>query len=138
MGHTPVYGPGGKLSHRTQDGTRVTSQTRRKASGKRLRDGDYCMPKVANPGNVIDCGPAGGGNIGHPLAHENEAPFAERVAEWFVRSCCPPGGVVLDPFSGSGTTAAMASRYGRRFIAVDNRASQTELGRRRVREQASG
>lgn len=56
------------------------------------------------------------------------------LAEWFVRSCCPPGGIVLDPFSGSGTTAVVASRFGRRAIGADIRLSQCRLSWRRLNE----
>ncbi|MGL4513806.1 MAG: DNA methyltransferase, partial [Lacipirellulaceae bacterium] len=84
--------------------------------------------------NVIDCGAAGGGNIGSKLASENEAPFPETLAEFFVRSFCPPGGVVLDPFAGSGTTAAVAKRCGRSSVSVDLRESQCELTHRRIAE----
>ena len=41
---------------------------------------------------------------------------------------------MLDPFSGSGTTAAVCVQTGRRFIAGDIRMSQCELTRLRVRE----
>jgi 16S rRNA G966 N2-methylase RsmD len=37
----------------------------------------------------------------------------------FVESYCPPGGVVLDPFAGSGVTGIEAVRRGRRAILVD-------------------
>jgi DNA modification methylase len=70
--------------------------------------------------------------MGDALAHESEAPFPELLAEWFVRSCCPPGGIVCDLFSGSGTTGAVAVRLGRRFVGCDVRASQVELSRRRI------
>jgi hypothetical protein len=66
------------------------------------------------------------------LAHENEVPFPEALAEFFVRSFCPPGGLVLDCFSGSGTTGAVAVRHGRRFAGCDIRPSQVELSRRRI------
>jgi len=82
-------------------------------------------------GNVIKLN-VGGGMMGSKLAHENEAPFPEKLAEFFVRSLCPPGGTVLDPFSGSGTTAAVAMAHGRNAIATDVRESQVELTRRRV------
>jgi site-specific DNA-methyltransferase (cytosine-N4-specific) len=36
-----------------------------------------------------------------------------------IAAGCPPGGVVLDPFSGSGTTAAAALALDRCFIGVD-------------------
>lgn len=134
MGHPPKYGPGGPPSHRTVSGERVTKvQTRRKPNGTRARDGLYRAPKTANPGNLIHCH-GGGGHLGSKLAHENEAPFPERLAEFFVRSLCPPGGTVLDPFVGSGTTCAVAARWGRRSIGIDVRESQLDLARRRMDE----
>lgn len=131
-GHPPVYSPGGAMSNRMADGRRVTSQTRRKENGERVRDGAYKEPEIANPGNVIDCGAVGGGLMGHELAHENEAPFPLELPEFFVKSFCPPDGVVCDPFSGSGTTCHAAVGNGRRFIGVDLRQSQVELCGRRM------
>lgn len=49
-------------------------------------------------------------------------------------SYCPPGGVVLDPFCGSGTVGAVAKKHGRDFIGIDNRKSQVALTRQRVKE----
>jgi hypothetical protein len=101
--------------------------------GKQRVDGKRPMPKIANPGNcVIVKARVGGGHIGSRLAHENEAPFPENLADFFVRSFCPPGGLVCDPFSGSGTTAAVCVRYGRNFTGCDLRQSQVDLGRKRV------
>lgn len=74
----------------------------------------------------------GGGMLGHPFAHVNEAPFPIDLAKYFIRSWCPPGGTVLDCFSGSGTTVDAAWRLGRKGIGLDLRASQCELGRRRM------
>ena len=130
-GSPPKYGPGGAMSHRMRDGTRKTNPGRRK-DGK-TEDQNYKAPKIANPGNVITCS-VGGGRIGSKIAHENEAPFPEKLAEFFVRSFCPQGGVVLDPFSGSGTTAAVAKRFGRNSISIDIRESQAELHHRRIEE----
>lgn len=72
--------------------------------------------------------------MGSGLAHENEAPFPESLVEPFVLCYCPPDGIVLDPFSGSGTTAATAIKNNRHFYAIDIRESQCELTRRRVEE----
>lgn len=94
-------------------------------------DQTYVPPVLANPGNVIEC-KVGGGLIGNALAHENEAPFPESLAEFFARSFCPPGGLVLGPFSGSGTTAAVSYRLRRRALACDLRPSQVELSRKRI------
>src|SRR5690606_5791832 len=92
----------------------------------------YNPPELANPGNLIDCGPGGGGHMGSIFAHENEAPFPESLAEFFVRSFCPPDGIVLDPFCGSGTTLDVAQQHGRRGIGIDVRESQIDLTRRRL------
>lgn len=118
LGKPPAYAPGGRPSHRRQSGQRVAGRT-------------YRPPKLANPGNVIHV-PVGGGHLGHPLAHENEAPFGVKLAAFFVRSFCPPGGVVLDPFCGSGTTGQAALENDRDFVGIDIRESQVDLSRRRL------
>jgi DNA modification methylase len=107
--------------------------TRGKSGGDTIQESSYLPPKLANPGNLIKI-KVGGGQMGHKLAHENEAPFPQALAEWFIRSWCPPGGTVLDPFSGSGTTVAAAMALGRRGVGTDIRLSQCELGRRRCGE----
>lgn len=119
--------------HTARPSHQVTTkaQTRRKANRERPRDGEYIPPVKANPGNVVAC-KVGGGLMGDKLAHENEAPFPESLAEFFVRSFCPPEGTVLDPFCGSGTVAKVAKVWGRHYIGIDIRESQVELARRRV------
>ena len=72
--------------------------------------------------------------MGSKLAHENEAPFPEALVDPFVRSFCAPGGVVLDCFGGSGTTAAVCEKWGRESWSIDIRASQVDLIERRVAE----
>ncbi len=105
---------------------------------KRLANGEmemqiYLAPKLANPGTVLRVD-VGGGRLGSDLAHSNEAPYPEGVPEFFIKTLCPPGGRVLDPFSGSGTTVSVARRLGRVGIGFDLRFSQCELGRRRLAE----
>ena len=148
MGRPRKYGLGGPPSHRLPDGTRVNARDKLKLKESGLSVGGRCSrntdgsrqyniyipPTKANPGNVIDCGAVGGGHLGSKLAHENEAPFPEALAEFMVRSFCPPGGIVLDPFIGSGTTAAAAKKNGRNWIGIDVRASQIELTTRRLAE----
>lgn len=120
MGEPPKYGVGGNPTHQTANG---------RIDGERA----YKAPEKANPGNVIKC-KVGGGHMGSPLAASNEAPFPESLAEFFIRSFCPPGGIVLDPFSGSGTTVAVALKAGRDGIGVDIRQSQIDLTTRRIQE----
>lgn len=113
----------------------------RNPSDGRIQQG-YTDPELANPGNVIE-GLVGSGHMGWAGAHHNEAPFPEWIADFFVRSFCPPGGGVLDPFSGSGTTVAAAVKAGRRGIGIDARESQRLLAETRlmgltVEERAHG
>lgn len=136
-GHEPKYGTGGAMSNRLTDGERrnreIKTQTRRKANGERPRDGVYKMPIKANPGNLIRC-KVGGGVMGSALAHENEAPFPESLVEPFIKCFCPPDGIVLDPFCGSGTVAAVAQRLGRRHVSIDCRQEMVDLTLRRLQE----
>lgn len=130
MGQPPVWRPGGTPTHRTRSGRRVHKlHTKSDAVGK--KEQGYNPPAIANPGNVIQC-IVGGGRMGDPLAHENEAPFPESLAEFFIRSFCPVGGTALDPFCGSGTTGAVALRHGREFIGIDIRQSQVDLAYKRI------
>lgn len=92
----------------------------------------YEEPAIANPGNVLELA-VGGGVMGHALAHENEAPYPLGLPSFFVKSCCPPNGIVCDVFSGSGTTAHAAIDAGRRFVGCDVRQSQVDLTIRRMR-----
>ena len=46
--------------------------------------------------------------------------------------CCPPGGLVLDPFGGSGTTAQAAIAEGRRAVLVEQEADYAGVIRRRL------
>ncbi|MCH7797631.1 MAG: site-specific DNA-methyltransferase [Planctomycetes bacterium] len=54
-----------------------------------------------------------------------------------VNACCPPRGVVLDPFCGSGTTLVAAAQTGRRYIGIDVNAEAVRIARRRVAVIAS-
>lgn len=132
MGHPPKWRAGGAPSYRMASGRRV-SKMHTKNDGAGMKQQGYNPPKLANPGNVIDC-KVGGGRMGSSLAHENEAPFPERLAEVFIASFCPPGGTVLDCFAGSGTTLSVAHRLGRNSLGIDIRQSQVDLSHRRVAE----
>jgi site-specific DNA-methyltransferase (adenine-specific) len=62
------------------------------------------------------------------------AVFPESLVETCVLAGCPDGGVVLDPFLGSGTTAVVAKRLGRKYLGIDCVAEYCEMARRRLRE----
>lgn len=47
------------------------------------------------------------------------AVFPEKLVEPCILAGCPEGGIVLDPFAGSGTTGVVAKRFGRGFTGVE-------------------
>lgn len=49
-----------------------------------------------------------------------------------VRLVCPPGGIVLDPFLGSGTTAKAAELEGRQWIGIEKDAHHVKIARSRL------
>jgi DNA modification methylase len=54
------------------------------------------------------------------------------LMRWLVRLVTPPDGIVLDPFTGSGTTG-MACRYEhRRFIGIEREAEYVAIAERRI------
>ena len=70
--------------------------------------------------------PAGRSRTGHPAAGTLE------VTRRCVRLGCPRGGVVLDPFCGSGTTGLAALEHGCSFIGIDLDPACRELAYRRL------
>lgn len=52
-----------------------------------------------------------------PGAHFAVMPRA--LAERAIQAGCKPGGTVLDPFSGSGTTGLAAAKYGHKYVGID-------------------
>jgi DNA modification methylase len=66
------------------------------------------------------------GNVAHPTEK------AVSVLQPLIRSFSRPGDVVLDPFSGSGSTLVAAALSGRRYMGIDLEAKYVELARRRL------
>jgi DNA modification methylase len=54
-----------------------------------------------------------------PYRGAHVAPFPIDLPLRAIAAGCPPGGVVLDPFSGAGTTGLAALQLGRSYIGVD-------------------
>lgn len=65
--------------------------------------------------------------------HEWQQSLAE--AEHYIKAVCPAGGVVLDPFLGSGTTALAAKRLGMQYIGIEVDPATAARARMRVEEQ---
>lgn len=55
----------------------------------------------------------------HPERADHPTQKPLEIIERMIKASCPPGGVVLDPFMGSGTTAIAAKRLGRQFAGFE-------------------
>ena len=60
------------------------------------------------------------------------AAFPPKLAETCILAGCPVGGIVLDPFLGSGTTAAAAKSLSRRYIGIEINPEYCTLAKQRI------
>jgi site-specific DNA-methyltransferase (adenine-specific) len=89
---------------------------------------------------IMDDRPSGdsdqrrGRRDGNPRVMRNPHPTVKPVAlmRWLVRLVTPPGGLVLDPFTGSGTTGIAALREGFSFVGFEQDPEYVEIARARI------
>lgn len=63
------------------------------------------------------------------------AVFPEKLIEPCILAGCPKGGIVLDPFIGSGTVAAVGKRLGRNYIGIDLKSDYLDMARNRLSQE---
>ncbi|MDR9792697.1 site-specific DNA-methyltransferase [Aeribacillus pallidus] len=118
----------------------VTPQELSKKASKRDRNSDW-------RGEPIDLEPKNNMRVNAPRKSEEEK-FATKHANnhptvkpidlmaWLVRLVTPPGGTVLDPFAGSGSTLVAAKREGFGFIGIEREEDYVEIIEARTGEVA--
>lgn len=67
-----------------------------------------------------------------PFPGAHFATYPEALCETPIKAGCPVGGVVLDPFSGTGTTIAVAKRLGRFGIGIEQSEKYCRLSAKRL------
>jgi len=97
------------------------------ASGR--RDTWQPHPLGAKPRDVIEV-PVLCNGTSEKLMHPTQKP--EALIEKLILASSSAGQLVVDPFSGSGTTAAVAARLGRRFIVGDESPAYVGMTRTRL------
>lgn len=65
-------------------------------------------------------------------SHKHYAAYPEDLCKRPIASTCPPNGVVLDPFCGTGTTMKVACSFGHRSIGIDLSADYIAIAKERV------
>lgn len=100
-----------------------------KGVGSRSQDGRVPHPDGAKPGSVFVTSVGADKGVAHPT------PMASELAEFLVKLACPPGGLVLDPFAGSGTTAVACRKLGRRALCFELHAGYAAEAADRLAQQ---
>jgi hypothetical protein len=57
------------------------------------------------------------------------------LMRWLIRLVTPPGGKVLDPFTGSGTTGCAAMRENAQFVGIERETEYVAISRARIAYQ---
>ena len=70
-----------------------------------------------------------------PSHEAHYAMYPSRLVETPIKAGCPEGGVVLDPFMGSGTTAVVARRLGRNYIGFEPNPEYATICEKRLKQQ---
>lgn len=60
------------------------------------------------------------------------AQFPEAVIERIIKACSNPGDIVMDPFMGSGTTAVVALKHGRKVFGFEINEKYCEIAAKRI------
>ena len=104
----------------------VTAFHARDINHPRTATGTYAGPdsRGRNPGDVWQMA-----TKSHPGAHF--AVFPIDLPLRCIKAGCKPGGTVLDPFSGSGTTGAAARRLNQKYIGIDLNPAYHDLAKER-------
>jgi DNA modification methylase len=131
-----------------QSGVRASGANPERRHSDTFRDayGDFGGQQACTPHRGAD---SGGASRFYPVfRYQAKAPASERprledgtahstvkpvqLMRWLARLVTPPGGIVLDPFGGSGTTAEACVTEGFRCIIVEQDASYAELIKARL------
>lgn len=102
-----------------------------KANRREREAGCHALPLAQVP-----IYPRGDGSV--RLVH-NTHPTVKplKLMRWLTRLLCPPGGTVLDPFTGSGSTGAACLIEGRRFIGIEREQGYVQVARARIEHWAT-
>ena len=113
---------GGKYAEEIPGQNKVQglNQTR---SGGYYEDG--AVPTVRNKRDVWQINP-------FPYKGGHFAAFPPKLVETCLLAGCPQDGIVLDPFLGSGTTAAVAKQMGRHYIGIELNPDYCALAEQRI------
>ena len=106
--------------------------TRREKDGTITDKGKKTIQKFGVRTNIWSYCNSKGFSTSDEEAYGHPAIFPEKLAEDHIRCWSDEGDVVLDPFGGSGTTAKMAQKLGRKWIMIEKVENYCEIARMRM------
>ncbi|MDD4909526.1 MAG: transcriptional repressor LexA [Candidatus Omnitrophica bacterium] len=115
-------------------GKTMTGCATRLTNGHTLKSKKVTINPVKCRGTIWDYVTCGDGTR---LKHQHPATFPDKLPVDFIRCFCPPGGIVLDPYMGSGTTAIAAIKLGRKYIGFDISEDYCKLAEKRTKQEAN-
>ena len=68
------------------------------------------------------------------ISDKHVAVYPERLVTYFIQGATDEGDIVLDPFSGTGTTAVVASAMNRRYIGFDISKEYVDFSKERIKK----
>lgn len=138
--------PSGSHYWRTLYGYEELAASTQKTFGKKRQVADFSSghrkpntldeespgPPLSDVWEVSIIAPSGKERLGYPTQKP------EALLERILLASSPEGGIVLDPFCGSGTTLVVAARLGRRFVGIDIAPLAVDLVDQRLRDLNNG
>lgn len=117
-------------------GAESVSRMERQSDGSiRRPQREFVRNEIAARLNIWDVKAGWGQSTKEKYAFEHPAIFPEALARDHILSWSNEGDIVLDPFSGSGTTAKMAKHNGRRFIGIEVNPEYVEISEKRLMQK---
>jgi len=110
-------------------GKTLTGGATRLTNGQTLKARPIKINPLKCRGTVWDYLMCGDKN---PLKSKHPATFPDQLPADFIQCFCPPGGIVLDPFMGSGTTAVAAVKLDRNFIGFEISKEYCDIAKERL------
>lgn len=89
----------------------------------------FCNPKGKNPGSVSDFWDV----PTKPSSNEHYAAYNDELIRKPILAGCPEGGIIYDPFMGTGSTAESAIRANRQYIGSEMSAKYCKIAEERLK-----
>lgn len=122
--------------HFNLDAVRVPQKYPGKKHYKGLKRGEPSgNPLGKNPGDVWEIPNV---KASHVEKTEHPCQFPVALAQRLIKALCPPNGLVIDPYVGSGSTGIAALLEGSRFLGSDLEAKYVKIARQRFKDLRAG